>query len=137
MSYFQMLLLNNEKVSLKPFVTHVQSPSHGCNRRSRCGTNLCLNGGTCLDNWISTSCICANGFRGSTCDEQISASFASNIMGMKFESPSNILNITFKVLVSSAWDGIVLSTDNQVSLHLIFTVLRYTPMSNILHICQE
>ena len=121
-----MLSLNNEKVSLKPFVSHMQSPSHGCNRRSLCGTNLCLNGGTCLDNWISTSCKCASGFRGLICDEQVTASFTTNIMGMKFESSSNILNITFKVLVSSAWDGIILTTDNQVSLHLVYIVFRYT-----------
>ena len=126
--FFQMLSLNNEKANLKPFMTHPQSPTYGCNRRSLCTTNICLNGGTCVDNWITSSCKCANGFQGATCDEQVTASFTTNVMGMKFESPSNIENVTFKFLVSSAWDGLILSTDNQVSSHLLSISLHCTLM---------
>ena len=71
-----------------------------------------------MDNWISTSCRCANGFQGATCEEQATASFTTSIMGMKLESPSSIFNVTLKFLVSSPQDGLILSTDNQVSSYL-------------------
>ena len=67
-----------------------------------------------MDNWTSTSCNCASGFQGTVCGDQITASFTSS-MGMKFDSQTDVFNVTFDFMASSSWDGIILSTDNQVS----------------------
>ena len=96
-------------------MNHARSPSVGCTRRHPCTTNVCQNGGTCVDEWVTFSCSCPSGVFGSTCQNQVSASFTSNAMGMRFYSSDGIANVTFQFLVSSStWDGIILSTDNQV-----------------------
>lgn len=75
---------------------------------------MCLNGGTCVDNWTFASCNCANGYQGSRCEEQVTASFTMSVMGMKFEPGNDVFNVTFEFLAASSWDGIILTTDSQV-----------------------
>ena len=107
--------INGSEYNLKPYMVHTRSPSPGCSRVSPCTSINCLNGGTCIDNWVSSSCNCTAGFSGSRCENQISASFISNVMGMRFEETGDITQVGFKFLISSSGFGILLSTANQVS----------------------
>lgn len=84
--------------------------STGCQRQDVCSNHACKHGGACVDEWSQYSCRCPQGFVGSFCEHQITATFDSDDnSGLKFTSAVNIISFSLEFSIDPTLQSGVLA----------------------------
>ena len=95
-SIFQDFLYHNVDTGLQGVFSQSYQVSTGCQRQDVCSNHGCKNGGACVDEWSKFSCRCPQGFVGSFCEHQITATFDSDDnSGLKF-ADANITSFSLE-----------------------------------------
>ena len=82
----------------------------GCQRRDVCSNHGCKHGGACVDEWEQYSCDCLQGFVGSFCEHQVTATFDSDdSSGLKFTSAAVITSFSLEFSTDPALPSGVLA----------------------------
>lgn len=108
-SFFQDFLYNNVDTGLQGVFSQSFQVSTGCQRQDVCSNHGCKNGGACVDEWSQFSCRCPQGFVGSFCEHQITATFDSDDKsGLKF-ADANITSFSLEFSIDPALPSGVLA----------------------------
>lgn len=122
---FQDFLYNNVDAGLQGVFSHSHLVSTGCQRQDVCSNHGCKHGGACVDEWSQYSCRCPQGFVGSSCEHQITATFDSDDnSGLKFTA-ANITSFSLEFSIDPtlpsgvlAFTGVCLFYRNDNQYHL-------------------